>query len=289
MRITTNIKKTKYLIFAAFLALFVLLPSLTVIASDRLWEYDYVPSTRQKPLVLDNAELLSSSEEADLSEYLEEISAAHKCNVCVLTVNSHEGDIQAFADDYFDYNGMGAEYGDSGILFMLSMDTREYWYTTDGIARQAFTDYGAEEMIDAMKSDLSSGNYYGALKIYGEYADKYLQMYEEGTPYDVGVKAPKTGSDLLLGALGSLAVGLIVALIPILVMKGQLNTVHMNASAQGYQSHKGINMSVHSDSYRTQRITKTPIPKETSSGGGGGTSLHTSSSGHSHGGGGGHF
>jgi uncharacterized protein len=283
--------RIKYLISLAVLALFMVLTSLEAKAFDKLWDYDYVPSERQKPLVYDLAELLDSSEEEALLQYFQEISTAHQCNVAVLTVDDYDGDIQAFTDDYFDYNGMGAEYGDSGILFMIAMDTREFCYCTDGIGNYAFTDYGKEEMTQAMLPDLSEGNYYDALKIYGKYADKYLQMYEEGTPYDVGVKPAKTSQDLAVGAIGSLIVALIVALIPILVMKAQLNTVHMNASAQGYQSHKGINMTQHTDSFRTTRVTKTPRPKDNDSrgGSGGGTTLHTSSSGHSHGGGHGHF
>ena len=284
-------KKIKYLMSILLMAMLILVPSSVAFASDELWEYDTVPSERQKPLVYDMADLLSDSEESDLLEYYERISRTYECNVAVLTVDSYFGDIQAFTDDYFDYNGMGAEYGDSGILFMLSMDTREFCYCTDGKANYVFTDYGKEEMTEAMIDDLSSGNYYDALKIYGDIADNYLQMYESGVAYDAGVQPPRTGSDYMTGLLGSIVIGLILAIIPILVMKSQLNTVHMNASAQGYQSHGGINMTRHSDSYRTQRITKTPIPRDTGSrsGGSGGTTLHTSSSGHSHGGGHGHF
>lgn len=290
MRKTFCIQKIKYFLSLVLVLLYVLVPSVTALAYDELWDSYEVPSTRQKPLVVDNADLLDDSEEAELLEYLESISSKHSCNVCVLTVDDYTGYIQDFADDYFDYNGMGAEYGDSGVLLMIAMNDRSWCWSTDGIGNIAFTDYGKDEIIDGLLSDLSEGYYYDALKFYGEYADKYLQMYEEGTPYDEGARAPRTSSDLATGALVCVLIGLIIAIFPILIMKAQLNTVHMNASAQGYQSHKGINMSVHSDSYRTTRVTKTAIPKDNDSrGSSGGTSLHTSSSGHSHGGGHGHF
>lgn len=290
MRKTNTKHRIKYLMSLAFASFFLLAGSTVSMAYEELWDYDYVPSERQKPLVYDTADLLSDSEETDLLAYFESISSMHQCNVAVLTVDSYYGEIQAFTDDYFDYNGMGAEYGDSGILFMISMDDREFCYCTDGIGNSAFTDYGKEEMTEAMLPYLSDGNYYEALRTYGFYAENYLQMWDEGLAYDVGIKPPKTSKDLMVGAIGSVIVGLLLAIIPILVMKAKLNTVHMNASAAGYQSHKGINMTMHTDSFRTTRVTKTPRPKDTGSrGGSGGTTLHTSSSGHSHGGGHGHF
>ncbi len=290
MKIKISNPIIKYLVSLTLILAFMLVPSLTASAFDDLWDSYEVPDTRQKPLVYDTADLLSDSEEAQLLEYFQSISKAHNCNVCVLTVDDYSGDIQDFTDDYFDYNGMGAEYGDSGVLFMIAMGDRSFCWCTDGIGNIAFTDYGKDKIIDEMMDDLSSGYYYNALKIYGDYADKYLQMYEEGTPYDIGARVPRSASDLAFGGLVCILIGLVVAIIPILIMKAQLNTVHMNASAQGYQSHKGINLTLHNDSYRTMRVTKTPIPRDNDSrGSGGGTTLHTSSSGHSHGGGHGHF
>ncbi len=281
--------KSKILIMLGMIIFFMMTTTTTVFASV-LWEDYSIPATRQKPLVYDMAELLDSSDEASLSSYLEELSAKHRCNIAVLTVWEHNGPIQDYADDYFDYNGFGADYNGSGILFMLSMADREWAISTSGDAIYAFTDYGQEVMIDDMMEDLGGGYYYDALKTYGKTADRYLEMYAQGTPFDVGTESVKTTSDLAKGAVGSVVFGLLAALIPIFVMKSELNTVHMNASASGYQSHEGIHMSVHRDSFRNQTLSKSPIPKETESrGSSGGSSVHTSSSGSSHGGSHGHF
>ena len=95
-------------------------------AAEILWDSYEVPSTRQKPRLVDNADLLTSSEEETLLALLDETSAKWQCNIAVLTVESHDGSIQDFADDYFDYNGFQADYDGSGILFMLSMADRAY-------------------------------------------------------------------------------------------------------------------------------------------------------------------
>lgn len=61
----------------------------------------------QKRLV-DEADLLSDAEEKDLLSKLDEISERQKCDLVIVTVKDLGGKTpEAFADDYFDYNGYG--------------------------------------------------------------------------------------------------------------------------------------------------------------------------------------
>lgn len=62
--------------------------------------------------VVDDAGLLTDSEENSLNETLKEISNRQNCQVVVVTTNSLDGkSAEAYADDYYDYNG----YGKDGI------------------------------------------------------------------------------------------------------------------------------------------------------------------------------
>ena len=269
----------------------ILSPLAALASSTDYWDSYEIPQTRQKERLLDAADLLTDSEETELLKKLDSISNTHQSNVVLLTVNEHSGTIQDFADDYFDYNGFQADYNSSGILFMLSMEDREWAISTCGSAIEAFTDYGQEYMMDQMLPYLKDDDYYGAFNEYIDVADRLLTQYEQGTPVDVGrpIKEPKNP---LAGAAVSLLIGIVVALAAVAVMARNLHTVHMNTSAAGYQSHSGIKMKVHHDTYVRTTTARTKLPEHDDSRGGGhsgGSSIHTSSSGSSHGGSHGHF
>ena len=289
-----KMNKTKKLIAACLLVifgcLFFLPGTLSYAYDDELWDSYEMPDSRQKDRLYDGADLLDDSEESSLLQRLNSVSEKHQSNVVILTVDDHNGSVQDFADDYFDYNGFQADYDGSGILFMLSMYNREWAISTSGSAIDAFTDYGQEYMTGEMLPYLSSGDYYSAFNTYIDIADNLLTMYEEGTPYDVDNS--KDPGELKVVAIASIVIGLILGLIIVGIMAAQLHSVHMNASAAGYQAHSGINMQLHRDTFLRASTSKRPIPRDDgsrSSGGGGGSSTHTSSSGSSHGGSSGHF
>ncbi|MCR5671270.1 MAG: TPM domain-containing protein [Butyrivibrio sp.] len=287
---------TKYIkTLIAILIMTFLLPHPVMAASgkyyddNRMWDEYVVPGARQKPRLVDNADLLFSGEEKDINQKLDELSEKYSCNVAILTMDSHSGPIRDFADDYFDYNGFGADYNDSGILFMLSMADREWAISTKGDAIAAFTDFGQEKMMDSMLGYLGEDDYSAAFKDYISTCDRYLELYQLGTPYDVETQYVNTPEEKHRNILISIVIGLITGTIPIFVMKAQLNTVKMQTSAAGYQS-GGVKLTTKQDSFVNKTLTKTPIPKDTGSrSGGGGSSVHHSSSGASHGGSHGHF
>ncbi len=288
-----TLKRYKNRIALALLAVLVsvlILPEAQVYASsDSLWDDYTMPSTRQKDRLLDNADLLTAEEKAKILQQLDSMSAKHNSNIVILTTDSHSGPIQDFADDYFDYNGFQADYNGSGVLFMLSMEEREWAISTSGTAVQAFTDYGQECMMDEMLPYLSQGNYYEAFSKYIDTSDYYFTQLENGTPFDIRHEEAVPPNPVSV-ALVCILIGLGVALIPLLFMKKDLTTVHKSLNAEGYQIHSGLHMNLHRDTFLRTSISKVPRPQnDTRSGGGGGSSVHISSSGSSHGGSHGHF
>lgn len=76
----------------------------------------------------------------------------------VVTVDSLNGKtVEEYADDYYDDNGYGYGENNSGILFLVAMDDREWNISTSGDAITAFTDAGLAYMGDQFVSDLSDG------------------------------------------------------------------------------------------------------------------------------------
>lgn len=265
-----------------------------------------IPSSRLLPRVVDNADLLTDNEEAVLLEQLDEISERQRLDVVVVTTLTNEGKTaEAFADDFFDYNGYGFGEEADGILLLVSMEDRDWHISTCGYGIYAFTDYGQEYMSDRFVPYLSDGDYAAAFGKFAELCDDFITQAHTGEPYDVG-NMPGSSSN---GSGGNVfsddgemdsetkmlmmvlpLVGFALAFIPVGIMASKLKTVRRQPAANSYVRAGSMRVTGHSDYFLYRTVTRTAIPQESSSGGGGGgSSTHTSSSGRSHGGSGGHF
>ena len=147
-----KIKKKMWYSLLSVLWIFILV--FPVMASE-------IPEERQKPLLVDEAGLLTEEESSELLNKLEDISQRYENEVGIVTVNSLEGKTaEAYADDYYDYNGYGYGENDDGLLLLISMGEREWAISTYGYSHTtAFTDAGLEYIRGEFQSKLSSGEY----------------------------------------------------------------------------------------------------------------------------------
>ena len=256
--------------------------------------------------VIDNAELLSSEEEAALEEKIQSIRQEYAVDVVILTVGSLDGKTpQDYADDYYDYNG----YADDGLLFLLSMEERDWYISTKGSAIYALTDYGIQQLGEGILSYLSAGDYYGGFDAFLNDLPTYLSAFRDDSPID---GYADTSGDYYHGdqedvvhyddseyngspyipptvILISLAIGIVAGGITVLIMRGAMNTKRPQRSAVNYMNDSSYHLRTNQDMFLYSNVSKTRIQQESSSSGGGGSSVHTSSSGSTHGGGGGKF
>lgn len=239
------------------------------------------PAFAESERLVDNADLLTDSEESALSEKLDDISMDHACDIVIVTVDSLDGKTATeYADDYFDYNG----YGSDGILFLISMEYRDWAISTCGYGVTAFTDAGQSYIIDQIKPSLSDDEFYDAFDKFADLCDDYLTQADEDEPYDTN-NLPATYFKITW-LLMALVIGLIISLLVVLVMRGKLKTVYAHNSADNYERQGSMNLRNQRDLFLYRTVSKTAKPKNT---GGGGSSIHTSSSGRSHGGSSGKF
>lgn len=158
------------------LVVFCLLLPLTVFAAEEKTPVPTIPAQRQLPLLVDEASLLSASEEKVLLEKLEDISQKRKCDVAVVTVESlGNKSATAYADDFYDYNGYGYGVNDDGILLLISMEKRDWAITTYGFAKTAFTKSGQEYMVEQFRPYLSDGDYSKAFLCFADLCDDFLE------------------------------------------------------------------------------------------------------------------
>lgn len=230
--------------------------------------------------LVDDAGLLNASEASRVRDHLDTVSERHGVEVVVVTTDSTYGsNPREYADDYFDYNG----YGEDGILFLVSMEDRDWWISTAGYGIVAFTDAGLDYISDQVVPLLSEEEYEEAFATFATLCDSFLERAETGKPYD-NFDLPKSpfqpGKVLLI----CLVIGLAAAGVATIVMRGQLKSVHRKAGAGDYLVPGSLKIRYSRDFLLYTTRSRREKPKSTS-----GSSTHSSSSGRSHGGRGGKF
>ena len=237
-----------------------------------------LPVCAAAPHVVDQADLLSDGDTASLEILLSKISRQHNVDVVIVTVDSTDGKTPMdYADDYFDYNGYGAD----GILLLVSMEDRDWWVSTTGFGITAITDAGLDYISDRFVPYLSDGDYAEGFRTFANLCDDFLTQAETGDPYDI-YNLPKAPFAFVRNLAIALVVGLIVALIATGVMKAKLKSVRQQAKADDYMIKGSMRLTQSRDIYLYTHLERREKPKE-------GSSTHRSSSGTSHGGGGGKF
>ncbi len=248
-----------------------------------------IPEDRQRPLLVDDAGILSNTERTEVEAKLNELSRKHSFDIAVVTVDSHDYyGVTDYADDFYDYNGYGQGGDKSGIMFLIAMDTREWHITTTGKGIPYFTDAGQEYIMDKVVPYLSSGDYGGAFLEFANLCDEFLVKAETGDPYDIhNLPRPSLSWKFL-------PISMLIGLIPSFgitkKMRNQLKTRRFQSRANQYMRRDSFNLYNANDTFLYRHVTHVPrVESSSSSGGGGGSSTHTSSSGTTHGGSSGRF
>ncbi len=238
--------------------------------------------------VADQAELLTSEEEENLTARMEEMEEKWKQTFVIVTTGDAQGkEARDYADDYYDSHG----YGDNGVLYLIDLDNGELWISTAGSMIRFLTDARIQEVLDAGYEDISQGSYEAGLERMLDRTEKFL---EDGIPSNQFSYDPETGEvsryrsitgmEALLAAAVALAAGGIFfgAVCARYKMKTDTYTYPFRQKGR-------LSLTREEDILVNQVITHRRIPKSPPPGagsGGGRSTVHTSLAGRSHGGGG---
>lgn len=245
------------------------------------------------PRLVDKADLLSESEETELLAKLDEISERQQADIVVVTRKSLKGKSpMEYADDFYDHKGYGFGDGKDGILFLISMEERDWYISTSGFGITAVTDAGREYMSEQFLDYLKEGEYAAAFTLFAELCDDYLTQAHTGRPYDVDF-LPKEPFEFVGMFILLFGIAFIISLIATGIMKGKLKSVYSQSKADSYVKQGSMKLTKESDLFLYRHIERREKPKENNSPSrsshSGGSSTHKSSSGATHGGGGGKF
>ncbi len=230
--------------------------------------------------VVDEAELLTYQQEEDLASFAQSITNEYGMDVAIVIVPSLDGkSAQAYADDYYDYNGYGIGEDYSGVLFLLAIEDREYAISTCGEAIDALSDQDIDGLLDCVYYDFRAGNYHAGLRAYLEQLESEFYYYSQQK--STGSADPNYGA---VGAI-SLAIGAGAGGIGLAAMRSGMKTVQPQVGAQSYLVNNSFSLPGNQNTFLYSRTSRTRIQTPSSPGGGGRGSTHRSSSGRSHGGG----
>jgi uncharacterized protein len=240
------------------------------------------PETNHPPRLVDDADLLTSDEEKELTSTLDEISERQVVDVAVITVESLGGKtVEAFADDYFDYNGYGMGPDQDGILFLISMGERKMAMSTHGYGITAFTDAGQNYMWDMITPYISNETYAAAFSEFAGLCDDFITQAKTGEPYDVDCMPDKVSTlGIIAWLVPSFGISAIISVFLKKRKRKSLKIVMMRNDASDYWHE--IKMIDNYDQYLRRDIVTTKIEREDDNSGG--STVHISSSGRTHGG-----
>ncbi len=225
--------------------------------------------------VSDLANVLSSTEVAQLQQQAEELYELTQFDVILHTTNNsqNKGPMD-YSFDYYHAFRNAVNYPD-GALLAIMFDKRDYYEAARGTGISLLTHRESNDLGNVVRDKLSDGDYYGAFSSYIRYVRRILIP---PTPLERTAEL----SPIIL--LGSLAVGLVYAFI----LKSKLKIAKFKQGAELYVLPDSLNLTSSQDIYLYQTVTRTKIESNSGKGSGGGFSTG-SRGGTSYGGRGGKF
>ena len=247
--------------------------------------------------VQDDAGLFTADEIAEISAICDRIESAFQVDMFVLTSQDvPSGQTTAYADDYFDYNGLGMGDDRAGMLYLIDMHNRQCWISTRGVMIDYITDEREEGILDAGWDEMLDKEYGQSVIKVLKQTEKYLKQgrtsgqfrYDEVTGRRLTeLYEPEnmlTGMEILIAVIAGLAVmGIFIASVSGKYnLKGSTYSYDLNGLAS-------VKLSRNDSHFVREHVTRVKHPDPPSSSHGGsshGSGTHVSSSGATHGGGG---
>lgn len=198
-------------------------------------------------LLNDEAGLLTDSQKEAVSEALSSAGADLGIQVAVATVDSLSGS----AEDFYRAGG----YSSDCILFLVSMETRDWYILTMGKAEDLLNSADTDAIFSQMSSSLSAGYYADAFSSYAQACDSVLNdRASRTTPAKKGMSP--------FWIIGSLFVGLSSGTASSGALKAELKSVKPKSTAGTYVRKNSLNLRVSQDIFLRKDLERTAKPQK---------------------------
>ncbi len=241
----------------------------------------------QGEFVVDDADLLTESQEALLSSEISSIQTEYGIDIAIHTTMSTDGEeIHSYCENFYISNG----YAEDGLVFVINLNNNEvgnrdfytYYCGTvyDTFGDEAYnSDYGY--VNSAVLPYLASENYCEAFRTYLMLTESYLSgnsydgdidynysddyytdgYYEEEFYYESKPMSPVIKEIIVI------AVAAVVAFVVTAIMKSKMNTAVIKNEASDYVKAGSMNVTRRLDVFTHRHVTRTAKPKNNSSSG----------------------
>ncbi len=269
-------------------------------------------SALESDYLIDNADLLTEDEEIFLLTEIEEFRNKNGIDVVIHTTPDTDGkEVYEYADDFYD-NG---SYSSDGLIFVISMEERDYYTSTCGSLVDSLPAYAIDSLCEPIVPCLSDGDYYKAFSLYLSQINSYLNdeiymgkedsfvfagdyytddyyyedSYENDYHYSGG--SSSTSSGVFKREIILIVVAVIIAVVITSILKSKMNTAVKKHDADDYVVSDSFRLDLKRDLFVGSNVTRRPLPKNNNNGSrpGGGGGVRMSSGGVRHGGSGGKF
>lgn len=226
------------------------------------------------PYVRDEYGLYDKADTEAMESTAESLAANYDIAVYLLVVDDiNDENVREFAKDYYIANDLGYGQEESGILFLIAVDSRDYVTITYGKGTLYYTDHEIGVLEDRVTSYLSGGEWLDAAQAYYEEAARPLSFYaENGEPLDIDNDPDVAAGDAIINTLTDI---LFIILIPGVIAGSycihnyrKMKTARKQTEADDYVSNGGLRLTGKSDRYLWTEHIVVPIPKDEGSGGG---------------------
>lgn len=215
--------------------------------------------------VIDNADILSDSEESELNDTAAKITSKYNCSTYIITVESLEGyEAWEYNEMLYKTLSLGYENDGNAVVLMLSMSERKYDIMAHGYGNTVFTDYGKDLIAEEFLDDFANDNWYNGFCDYLDSCNAFLEKAESGNPVDIESSGIGTA---LIGIVIAIIISCIIALAVCLMFRAQMKTARLATGAGDYSNKLVLTNQYDRFSHRDIRRVYIP-PADNNSGGG---------------------
>lgn len=210
------------------------------------------------PHVVDDADLFTDAQEAELSAMIAEIVDDTGMDLAVFTDTSSYGlPRNVYAADFYQFNGYGLDEDYSGSVLLICMEPgNRGWYTAVcGQAQDTLNSKNLNVIDDRLEPHMKSGAYFDGVS---GYLNDIAETYRTG-------HAPTAFPWSRLGIC--FLVALVIALVIVQMMQSGMKVVRAATHAQNYLVPGSFDLRKSYDIFLFRSVTRVKREKQSSSGG----------------------
>ena len=214
--------------------------------------------------VVDQADILSGSQEKDLEYLAQQASTKHECGIYIITLDDYRdlGDfdlIEDALDFYYDEMNYGIGPDRSAAILMLSMNDRDFSFLCFGDAYRTLEESDLDQITYGFLDDFANDSWYNGFADYIE--DTSFALSQPGklsgnTAPQSAESSPKLTGEVAVGLFASLIIAGIVTACVEKRCLDQMKSVHRGTQADHFVSQGGLQLQVNTDSFSHSETTR---------------------------------